>query len=106
MLVRNGILTVLTTASYLLAISASALFHEHHGHDDEQTRPGVSASPAADEEHDCSVCQFLAQKPAPVADVAPVGSGSLVEDVAALAPASADRDVVAAWHSRAPPVFA
>lgn len=106
MFVRNRLLTVLTTAGYLLAISASALFHEHHGHDDEVSRPGVSASHACDEEHDCSVCQFLAQKPAPAADVAPVGSGSLVQDVAMPPPASAESDSFTAWHSRAPPVFA
>lgn len=106
MLVQNRLLTVLTTASYLLAVSVSALFHEHHGHDDEQSRPGVSASQADDAEHDCSICQFLAQKPAPVAHVAPVSSSLLVGDLAAAAPVIADRDVVPAWHSRAPPVFA
>ena len=72
MLVRSRKLTVLTAASYLLAVTASALFHNHDGHGDEQPRPGVSASHGADD-HDCSVCQFLAQKPAPTADVAPVG---------------------------------
>ena len=101
---RNPKLTVLTAASYLLAITASALFHNHH-HGEDQPRPGVSASHWADG-HECSICQFLAQKPAPAAVVAPVGLSAPVQEVVAAAPACAVRGVFAAWHSRAPPVGA
>ncbi len=106
MWVRSHKLTVLTAAGYLLAITASALFHTHNGHGEEQPRPGVSASHPADDEHDCSVCQFLAQKPAPVAFVAPATSTALVQEVAASAPACAVGGVFTAWRSRAPPVLA
>ena len=105
MLARNRTLTVLTTASYLLAITASALFHNHHGHGKEDSCPGASAAHST-EGHDCSVCQFLAQKPAPVADVAPESASTLVQEVAAPAPACPVRGVFTAWHSRAPPVVA
>ena len=71
MLVRNRKLTILTAASYLLAVTASAMFHNHPGHGGHPSRPGVSASHSADD-HDCPVCQFLAQKPAPAAAIAPV----------------------------------
>ena len=103
---RNPKLTVLTAASYLLVITCSALFHDHHhGHGEDQPRPGVSASHSADD-HECSICQFLAQKPAPAAVVAPVGASAPVQEVVAAAPACAVRGVFAAWHSRAPPVVA
>jgi hypothetical protein len=105
MLVQSRKLKVFTAASYLLAITASALFHNHHGHGEGQPQPGVSTAHSSDE-HDCSVCQFLAQKLAPVACVAPVGVSALVQEVAAPAAASAVRVIFAAWHSRAPPVLA
>jgi hypothetical protein len=102
---RNRQLTILTAASYLLAITASAPFHTHGGHDGEQRRPGVSASHDSDG-HGCSVCQFLAQKPAPSADVAPVGISALVQDAVAAVSACISADVFAAWNSRAPPSLA
>ena len=102
---RSRQLTILTAASYLLAVTASALFHNHGGHDDEQHRPGVSASHWADG-HKCSVCQFLAQKPAPAADAAPVSLSTLVQDAVAAAPVRVAADVFTAWNSRAPPVLA
>jgi hypothetical protein len=102
---RNRRLTVLVAAGYLLAVSASALFHNHHGHGQSLPRPGISASHSADNHH-CSVCQFLAQKPAPVADVAPARLSTLVHEVAAAAPVCAIGGVFTAWHSRAPPVLA
>lgn len=105
MLLRNRILTVWTATSYLLAITASALFHEHHDHRDEQPRPGVSASHASDE-HDCSVCQFLAQKPAPTSDITPKGVSALVQTVSLPAPPRVACDAFTAWQSRAPPVSA
>jgi hypothetical protein len=98
---RNS-LTLLTLASYLLAVSVSALFHEHHHHDEDQPRPGVSAA-HGDDGHECSICQFLAHKPAPAADVAPVGVSSPVHELLTAAPACVVRAIVTAWHSRAPP---
>ena len=105
MLVRNRRLAVLTAAGYLLAITASGLFHNHKGCGGQRSRPGVSAAQQAGD-HDCSVCQFLAQKPAPVANVAPVSLSSLVEDVAVAEPACAVVGAFSAWHSRAPPALA
>ena len=74
MLIRSRKLTVFMAASYLLAITASALFHEHKGCGGGQSCPGVAAAHGC-ADHDCAVCQFLAQKPAPVVAVAPVGPG-------------------------------
>jgi len=100
---RHRLRTILVAASYLLAVGMSALRHCHHGHAASEPRPGLSAA-HADDEHECPICQFLAQKPAPLALVAPVTMGQLVQDVMAVAPAGAAADVFAAWHSRAPPL--
>ena len=105
MLLRNRIRTVLIAACYLLAVSASALFHHHDGDHDESHRPGFAAS-HCESSDECSVCQFLAQKPAPMAEVTPVGSGTLVQELAASSPESAECGVFSAWQSRAPPAFA
>jgi hypothetical protein len=106
MLARNRIRTLLIAASYLLAVSASALFHHHHDCDhDESHRPGVAASHCEGQD-ECSVCQFLAQKPAPMAEVAPADLGTLVQELAASSPESATCGVFNAWQSRAPPAFA
>jgi hypothetical protein len=105
MLVRSRRLTVLMLASYLLAITAPALFHEHKSCGSQRSRTGVSAAHHG-QDHDCSVCQFLAQKPAPVAVVAPVSLSSLVEDVVVVVQVCAVSGVFSAWHSRAPPAIA
>jgi hypothetical protein len=105
MLLRSRKLTVLTAASYLLAITASALFHEHKSCDDRPSRPGVSAA-HGDSDHDCSVCQFLTQKPAPAADVAPVGPILRAQELPAESAVCAVSGVFSAWHSRAPPAVA
>ena len=105
MFVRSHKLTVLTAASYLLAITASGLFHNHEGCGHERPLPGVSAAHGGDH-HDCSVCQFLAQKPAPAANVAPVGASLRAQEVTAAAPVCAVSGVFSAWHSRAPPAVA
>ena len=102
---RNRILPVLVAASYLLAVCASSLFHHHETHDEESSRPGFSASHAEDD-HDCSICQFLAQKPAPAADVAAVEAGELVQAIATPSTLQSVGGLFTAWHSRAPPVFA
>jgi hypothetical protein len=104
MCLRNRALTALLAASYMLAVTTSTLFHSHGDHDEDQPpRPGVSAA-HPEHDHDCSVCQFLAQKPAPVVLVTPVSLGAPVQDVAVPAPACPVARVFATWHSRAPPV--
>jgi hypothetical protein len=105
MLARSRELRIFTVASYLLAITASALFHEHRSGGERQLLPCVSAAQGEDD-HDCSVCQFLAQKPAPAADVAPVGASEWVQELPAASPVSAASGVFSAWHSRAPPAIA
>jgi hypothetical protein len=104
---RQRTIAVVAVVSYLLAITVSPLFHhhgDHHESDAGQPPPGVSAS-HSDDDHDCAVCQFLAQKPAPAADVAPIGLSTLVQEVAAGEPVCTFPGVFAAWHSRAPPAF-
>jgi hypothetical protein len=85
----------------LLTVVGAALFHDHH-HGEEQHGPGVSASHSTDG-HECPVCQFLAQQPAPAADITPVSVSTPVQAVVTVAPACAVRGIFAAWHSRAPP---
>ena len=115
-------LTVLTAAGYLLAVSTASLFHHHadqdgggcchgqslaHGALDDHSPPSKvpsDHSPGSLSDSNCSVCQFLAQKPAPVALIAPVDSGTLVQGVAEPAPVRVVAVLFTAWHSRAPPV--
>ena len=106
MLAKNREFSTLTAASYLLAITVSALFHNHKCCGHQRPRPGVSASQRRDHDHDCAVCQFLAQKPAPAAAVAPVGTSLPVQEVVAASPVRAEGGVFSAWHSRAPPAVA
>ena len=112
MLPRNRILTVLATASYLLVVSGAALFHHHHqgrcehcDHCDDLPRSGVSASETADA-HECLICQFLAQKPAPADTIEQASSIPLMLEVVMPAPPQARGGHFTAWHSRAPPKFA
>ena len=102
---RSRKLSIVTAASYLLVVTFSALFHDHHGHGHGASRPGVAAAHVADD-HDCSVCQFLAQKPAPAAVVAPEIASALVQDVAVSAPCCPLHGAFTAWQSRAPPAVA
>jgi hypothetical protein len=103
MWMRNRSLTVFTAASYLLAVTASALFHHHDGHEEEPSRPGASASHYGESE-DCSVCQFLAQKPVPVVIAAAVTPPTPVAEVAAQPPVRVVGGVLIRWRSRAPPL--
>ena len=105
MLIRSRNLTVFMAASYLLAITGSALFHDHKGCGSGPSRPGVAAAHGV-ADHDCAVCQFLAQKPAPAANVAPVGPSTWAQEVPAASPVCAVSGVFSAWHSRAPPAVA
>jgi hypothetical protein len=100
-------LTLPTAACYLLVISTSALFHDHHRHGDGEgkARDGVSASHHADEGA-CAVCRFEAQKPAPTTEVSLADCGVLVRPVATRADICAEGDVFSAWHSRGPPAIA
>ena len=102
---RSRKLSILTAASYLLVITGSALFHNHHGHGEEASRPGVSAADAADD-HDCSVCQFLAQKPAPAVQVAPEIATRWCKTWLRPRHGARVRAAFAAWQSRAPPAVA
>ena len=70
----------------------------HHGPSDPIQCPA--------DDSNCLVCQFLAQKPAPVADVAPVASFLLLHEVAVIGSSRSISGVFAAWHSRAPPALA
>jgi len=106
MLYRNRFLAILLATSYLLVVATSARFHRHGEHDEDQPqRPGFAASHAGDE-HDCSVCQFLAQKPAPLAAVAPADNRDLVQEVVAPSLPRHFCVLFSAWQSRAPPVSA
>jgi hypothetical protein len=129
---KNRCFAALVAVGYLLTVSMASLFHDHsvecgggccHGH-------SPAHSDAADEHHavadqhsghhetpcspgrcptdgrGCCVCQFLAQKPAPMAEVAPVDSGTLVQEAALPPPARLAAAVFSAWHSRGPPAVA
>jgi hypothetical protein len=118
MLPRNRIVTGLTIAAYLLVVCGASLFHDHHddchddhhndchgsrGHGGEQPSSGLWASHVTDE-HDCQVCQFLAQQPAPADSPAPGRCSLLIHGVFAPAPPWAVECLFLAWHSRAPPL--
>jgi hypothetical protein len=102
MWVQCTYLRVLFAAGYLLAVSAAGLFHNHADHgegpSDSKTPP-----PCIGEEHGCAVCDFLAQKPAPVVAVSPEPLAAVVQEVAAPVPVRSEVVVFAAWNSRAPP---
>lgn len=121
----------LVATGYLLVIAAAPLFHNHTdsdgcgSHSFAAAENDSTACPHDGDSHDagngnsshrslpypsdgdhCSVCQFLAQKPAPVAELATVGDGLLVQELASPAPMCPAVGVFSAWQSRAPPCFA
>ena len=123
---KNRWVSVLVAAGYLLAVSTASLFHHHadrdnsgccHGRsgasadchrgapDDDSPRPNTPP-PCPPDDSNCSVCQFLAQKPAPTPEVAPVNTGVLVQEAFSLPPARIAVGVFSAWHSRGPPTVA
>ena len=129
---RNRWISSLMAAGYVLAVTMAPLFHNHAAQDNDgcchgrsltheasadcrhgesakdSPRPHSPSDPAqcpSDAGH-CPVCQFLGQKPVPVAEAAPDVSGTLVQEVSSLAPASIVVGAFSAWHSRAPPAFA
>ena len=121
---KNRWVSVLVAAGYLLAVSTASLFHHHakrdyggccHGQslthggaDDLSSRPDtpIVPPPCPSDDTNCSVCQFLAQKPAPTPEVAPVNTGVLVQEAFSLPPARIAVGVFSAWHSRGPPAVA
>jgi len=107
MLARNRTVSVLTTVSYVLTITASALFHNHGGNDGHSDGGGgVCRASAGSDCGACPVCQFLAQKPASAEEVPPPTFETMVEEVVASAPARVVGAVFTAWWSRAPPAVA
>jgi hypothetical protein len=117
-------ISVLVAAGYLLVVSTASLFHHHadqdgggccHGqslgygasddHSPCSKPPSIPSSPPSDD-NNCSVCQFLAQKPAPTAEVVAVTAGVLVQEAYLPPPAHSSVGVFSAWHSRGPPALA
>ncbi|MEN6407764.1 MAG: DUF2946 family protein [Thermoguttaceae bacterium] len=102
---QNRLGSLVLAVGYLLTVTVSGSFHDHHhGHGDpsDSSRPGVSAL-HGDQHGECSVCQFLAQKPAPVAVVAVADVGQLVQTVVSSSLSRVSTGVFSAWQSRAPP---
>ncbi|MCE5302594.1 MAG: hypothetical protein LLF97_05725 [Planctomycetaceae bacterium] len=101
---RNRVGSFVLAVGYLLTVTVSGSFHDHHHGQDgpSSPRPGVSAS-HGEPHSECSVCQFLAQKPAPAAVVAVVDAGRLVQTVVPSLPCRLSSGVFSAWQSRAPP---
>jgi hypothetical protein len=117
----------LTIAAYLLAITAASLFHNHavrdggrcchedalahktsadhdRGDSSHSHAPGVPSQCPDDE--NCSACQFLAHKPAPITPAAATDAGTLIEEAFTPSPARVVAGVFSAWQSRGPPTFA
>jgi hypothetical protein len=124
---RNRCVASFVAVGYLLTVTAASLFHnhppvargaccheqstadEHHGssHDHQphhKTPKSPSGCPADDGR--CSVCQYLAHKPAPTAEVALAASGILIQAVLAPPPVRLAASVFSPWHSRGPPTLA
>lgn len=129
---RKRELAVLVASGYVFVAIAAGLFHNHvrhegsgcEGHQSARTTACNGSSACGHDAHDhghhdstaplhcpaddsdCLVCQFLAQKPAPVADIAPVAPSRLLYEVAIAEPSRSIGGVFSAWHSRAPPTLA
>jgi hypothetical protein len=121
---KNRWVSVLVAAGYLLAVSTASLFHHHADRDGGECCHEQSPSHGAMDDHSpcsqapsdhspgslgdnhCSVCQFLAQKPAPTAEVVSETPGALVQEAFMPPPARIAVGVFSAWHSRGPPAFA
>ena len=129
---KHHLVSVLVAAGYLLAVSAASLFHHHpdqggdgcrhaqsspreasadcyRGESDEhspRSNAPVAPSRCPSDDGGCSVCHFLGQKPAPTADMAPIISGTLVQEAGLSPPACVSVGVFSPWHSRGPPALA
>ena len=101
--------TLLLLANYVLAVTAGALFHQHgHQHVGEQgagnrLAPGWACSAENHDDEQCSICEFLAQKPIPAQQIEEAACAPLVEQRAAAAPIPLTFDVPSTRHIRAPP---
>ena len=126
MLARNRYLSAWIAASYVLTVAASALFHDHgcgssaegcealasaEGHDSctgDGDHKSHSSSPTApscpDNDHNCPVCQYLAQQTIAADDTPQVTFAAMVQELEAVAPVFSAGRTPSAWHSRAPPV--
>jgi len=71
--------------------------------DDEQA---LVVSPVADDDSDCIVCRFLAQKPTPIHVVTILACSQSVAAVPAPAPIGPVAPLARTLHSRAPPTLA
>jgi hypothetical protein len=109
---------------YVLIVVAAPLFHNHTAGNgagcslaaDRCVGECASDAAASVKEHaaashasevdSCPVCQFLSHKPAPTAEITPVGFGELVAAAASPALPLASVGFFSAWQSRAPPCFA
>jgi hypothetical protein len=122
---KNRRFSLLSAIGYALIVVGAPLFHNHSisdgdgcslavQHRSDERSPDVDSSAAEEiavvahssEGESCPVCQFLANKPAPAAEITPVASGELVESVALAALPSPAAAFFSAWQSRAPPCFA
>jgi hypothetical protein len=115
---RNRGLSSLVAASYLLVVTTASLFHNHgpegvgchscaamHSESNHDSSDGHGSAPCCPDDH-CPVCQFLAQKPAPAAEVAVVGHAEPVQQVVVAEPVCPVVAEFSAWRSRAPPTVA
>jgi hypothetical protein len=120
-LVNKWGIAVVLAANYLLAITTTALFHNHSGHngggcgehspshaiahdDDRSHTPAPVQCPSDDAK--CPACQFLAQHSTPIGDSASIVRYALVQEISPVAPARSVDGAFSAWQSRAPPVIA
>jgi hypothetical protein len=129
---NNRWLSIAVAVGYALTITTASLFHNHSSHgggccdqgpslvhaassrchhgelDGDAVHGNVPKTPThgpSDGKH-CSVCQYLAHKPAPTAGVTAADAGLLVQEVSSLRLARVAVDSFSAWQSRAPPAFA
>ena len=111
---RNRTISVLLAVCYTLAVTVSALFHDH---DDACGGHSCRGDRAADhrlllqkqtpqspkDAHQCSVCQFLAEKTLAAEQFAELTSGALAQEVVLDAQPASLEALSLSWHSRAPP---
>ena len=129
---NNRWLSIAVAVGYALTITTASLFHNHsshdggccdqgpslahaasshchHGESDEDgahgNAPKTPAQSPSDGKH-CSVCQYLAHKPAPTAAITAADAELLVQEVPRPKLARVLIDSFSAWQSRAPPAFA
>lgn len=111
------VLTSLSVANYLLAVTVGGLFHDHgqfscppdHACSDSHYGPHASdgETRTAWDKHDvCSICRFLAQKPIPAHSIETIESAPLVEAVTTARPIRRPAVIFSTDQIRAPPCVA